>query len=77
MYRALLQPAWAAFGTPFGICSSVDELELDADANKSSNEMMEHNEEVPGEDDANKDDCGELARTPCDNEKDQAGDEQT
>ena len=59
VYRALLQPAWAAFGTPFGICSSVDELELDADANKSSDVVVEYDEEVADDGDANKDDCGQ------------------
>ena len=46
MYRTLLQPAWAASGRPFGFCSSVDELELDADANKSSDVVVEYDEEV-------------------------------
>jgi hypothetical protein len=55
VYRTLLQPAWTASGRPSGICSSVDEFELDADANKSSDEVVEHNKEVPGEGDADKD----------------------
>jgi hypothetical protein len=59
VYRALLQPTRTASGRPFEICSSVDELELDADADKSSDEVVEHDEEVPSDSDANKDDCGQ------------------
>jgi hypothetical protein len=59
VYRALLQPTWTVSGRPSEICSSVNELELDSDADKSSNEVMEHDEVVLGESDANKDDCGE------------------
>jgi hypothetical protein len=59
VYRALLQPAWTTPGRPSGICSSVYELELDVDADKSSDEVVEYDEEVPDDGDANKDDCGQ------------------
>ena len=59
MYRALLQPTWTASGRPFGFCSFVDELELDANANKSSDVVVEYDEEVPDDGDTNKDDCGQ------------------
>jgi hypothetical protein len=57
VYRALLHPTWTASGRPSGICRFIDELELDVDANKSSDEVVEYDEEVPDERDANKYNC--------------------
>lgn len=75
--RALLQPARTSSGGLLGIRRSADEFDIDTDADESSDEVVEYKEDIPDESDAHKYDCGQCARMSCDNEKNQAGNEQT